>query len=116
MSNVTLLPSAAAPPVINRRRGRLPSSVAKLGRARALRSNATDSPAAERRYQTYHDRRQAAVECVMQSADGDLFEQLDQLHMDLAIITRKIWAMQDTLLYRFDPGLEAAGKAKGGQA
>ncbi|WP_454677490.1 hypothetical protein [Achromobacter marplatensis] len=113
MSNITLLPTAAAVPVVNRR-GRLPATVAKLSRARVLKTVSNVEPNCQYRPSPYRVRRDAATELVKQGADRHLFERLENLHTTLADISMVIWEMQNELLFRVDPGLEAAGKAKGG--
>lgn len=114
MSNVTLLPNAAAEPVVNRRRGRLPATVAKLSRARVHKIVASTELNSQYRPSPYRVRRDAATELVKQGADRHLFERLESLNTALADMSRAIWEMQNELLFRVDPGLEAAGKAKGG--
>lgn len=115
MSNVTTLPTAASAPVVNRRRGRLPASVAKLGRARALREITTNGRVSEPPHQTYSDRRKAAIATAMQGQDRGILETVDQLRAALMHVDNQLWEMQNALLHRVDPGLEAAGKAKGGK-
>lgn len=114
MSNVTLLPNAAAEPVVNRRRGRLPATVAKLSRARLHKLAANTELKPQSRSSAYRARRDADTELVKQGADCHLFERLENLHAALGGISRAIWEMQNELLFRVDPGLEVAGKAKGG--
>lgn len=114
MSNVTPLPTAAAAPVINRWRGRLPATVAKLAPTRPTTALAVDHAGGAQ--QTYSARRLAAVALVTQGPDADLFKRLDQLRSALMDIDTQIWNATNALLFRADPGLEDAGKAKGGQS
>lgn len=108
-------PYGCVSPVVNRRRGRLPASVAKLGRARALREITTNGRVSEPPHQTYSDRRKAAIATAMQGQDRGILETVDQLRAALMHVDNQLWEMQNALLHRVDPGLEAAGKAKGGK-
>lgn len=112
MSNVTVLPTAAAAPVINRRRGRLPASVAKLACTSPTAALAVKPTGGATR--TYYDRRQEAVALVLQGTDAALFLHLEEIQDAVLSLNRRVWEAMNALLYRADPGLEEAGKAKGG--
>lgn len=113
MSNVTLLPTAATSPVVNRRRGRLPTTVAKLARARAA-TIAAGLPV-EDTYAIYCVRREAAVAKVRQGPDAALLSHLEQLQEAVMGLNSHVRQVTNELLYRVDPGLEEAGNAKRGQ-
>lgn len=114
MSNVTFLPTAAASPVVNRRRGRLPTTVAKLAHARP--ATAAVGRSVEDAYGTYSARREAAIAKVRQSSDAALLSRLEELQEAVMNLNSQVWKVTSELLYRADPGLEEAGNAKGGQA
>lgn len=115
MSNVTLLPTAAAEPVVNARRpGRYPGNVTKISPYRRMSKLATADNRQAVETLTYRARRDAAEKVVMSGQDARLYAELERLRGQSFQFFEMVGALQSILLFKVDPGLEEAGNRRGG--
>lgn len=114
-SNILLHPTANNAPVVNPRRpGRRPGIVTSLSTARFKRARWDIAPSGSGD-QSYSKRREAAKQAIKQGPDAAIFEELERLRGWVVDLGTDVWALQNRLLYRIDPELEALGRVRGGQ-
>lgn len=114
-TNVTLLPTAAAEPVINApRRGRYPGKVTKISPYRRWSKLATADNRLAVDTLSYRARKDAAEKAVQGGPDARLYAEMELLRAQSFQFFEMVGKLQTILLLKVDPGLEEAGNRRGG--